>query len=65
MAGIRVRSGAVGAGGWFCRRVVIRSVFFLHGHDLLLLMLFLVLVLMLVVMHIFSVASMKECRLML
>ena len=26
VVGIRVGAGAVGAGGWFCRRVVIRSI---------------------------------------
>ena len=53
MAGIRVGSGAVGAGGWFFRRVVIRSVFFWHGHEMLMIILLVVSVLLLVVMHLF------------
>ena len=53
--GIGVGAGYVGAGDWFCRRVVIRSICFLllHGHELLLLLLIVVSVLLIVVMHLF------------
>ena len=55
VVGIGVGAGAVGARGWFCRRVVIRSIcFFLYGHKLLLLLLFVVSVFLIVVMHLFA-----------
>ena len=59
VVGIGVGTGAVGAGGWFCRRVVIRSIFFFHFHELFLMLLSVLLVLLIVVMHLFSMDSMK------
>ena len=53
VVGIGVRVCAVGAGGWFCRRVAIRSICFFHGPELLLLLPLVVSVLLLVAINLF------------
>ena len=53
VVGIGVRVGAVGSGGWFCRRFAIRSICFLNGREIFLLLTFVVLVLLLGVTNLF------------